>query len=76
MSAPNEPQPIGPAGYTSAVAPGDQPRVATIATLDRRRWVTIVPRAVLLLLLIGSLTALAVGVVVVVAALVLAATAG
>lgn len=62
--------------YEPAVAAADEPRVGTITSLSRRRWLTIVPRSVLLLLLIGSLTALGIGVLVVVAGLVLAATAG
>jgi len=47
-----------------------------VATLTRRRWWSILPRAVLLLVVIGTLTAVGVGIVVVVAGLVLAATAG
>jgi hypothetical protein len=64
------------ARYESAVAPGDQPRTGTLDGLSRRRWATIVPRALVLLVVTGALTALGIGIVVVVAGLVLAATAG
>ena len=70
MTPPTDPR------YEPAVAATDQPRVGTLQSLSRRRWLTIVPRSVLLLLVIGALTALAIGIVVVVTALVLAATAG
>ena len=62
--------------YEPAVAAADRPRVGTLQSLSRRRWLTIVPRSVLLLVLIGGLTALGIGIVVVLTALVLAATAG
>jgi hypothetical protein len=58
------------------VAAADEPRVGPVHSLTRRRWLSIVPRSVLLLVLIGALTALGIGVVIVVGALVLAATAG
>ncbi len=70
MTPPTDPR------YEPAVAAADQPRVGTLQSLSRRRWHTIVPRSVLLLVVIGALTALAIGIVVVVVALVLAATAG
>ncbi|MGZ4705347.1 MAG: hypothetical protein ACXWCM_10800 [Acidimicrobiales bacterium] len=58
------------------MTPGDLPRTGTLGALTRRRWTTIIPRAVLLLVLIGSLAALGIAVAVVVTGLVLAATAG
>ncbi len=91
MTAPNDRSATGaaiPAGatvehraerqtrYEPAVAPGHQPRTGTLDSLSRRRWATIVPRALTLLVATGALTALGIGVVVVVAGLVLATTAG
>ncbi len=70
MTPPTDPR------YEPAVTAADAPRVGTIQSLSRRRWLTIIPRSVLLLVLIGGLTAFGIGVVVVVAGLVLAATAG
>jgi hypothetical protein len=75
-SSPPSPAPGSAPRYQPAVADRDRPRSGTLDSLTHRRWVTIVARAVLLLALIGALTALAVGVVVIVVALVLAATAG
>jgi len=77
VNTPNAHRTTGPpTRYEPAAAPGDQPRAGTVATLTRRRWWSILPRAVLLLVVIGTLTAVGVGIVVVVAGLVLAATAG
>ena len=68
---------MGQAGYRARGRAGRRGRGwRPLTTLTRRRWVTIVPRAVLLLVVIGALAALASGWWSSWPRLVLAATAG
>ena len=62
--------------FEPAVAPADRPVTGPFRSLTRRRWPSLTARMIGLLVLLGVLSALAVAVIVVVAALVLSATAG
>ena len=62
--------------YEPAVASGDEPLVAPLRTLTHRSWPSLTVRLVLMIALLGMLTAFAIAVTVVAVALLVTATAG